>query len=118
MEPTGDELLAVLGALANPWRIRIMALLAERSDYVSNLARAVGISRPLLHMHLQKLEAAGLVTGRLELSEDGKALKYFDATPFALTLTPDTIARAATTLTTSSTDTGRSRSADKKGQTP
>src|SRR5215217_3718452 len=96
--PTGDELLAMLGALANPWRIRVIGLLAQRSDYVSNLAREVGISRPLLHMHLQKLEDAGLVSGRLELSEDGKALKYFDATPFALTLTPEVVARAAQTL--------------------
>lgn len=56
------------------------------------------MSRPLLHLHLQRLEAAGLVKGHLELSEDGKAMKYFDVTPFALELTPQLIAEAVKTL--------------------
>jgi ArsR family transcriptional regulator len=30
------------------------------------------LSRPLLHMHLQQPEAAGLIVGTVELSEDGK----------------------------------------------
>ena len=115
-EPTGDELLAMLSALANPWRLRIMALLSRRSDYVSNLAREVGISRPLVHMHLKKLEEAGLVTGRLELSQDGKALRYFDVAPVALTITPETFARAVETLTDTQ-QTGGSRSQE-KGQNP
>ena len=68
---TGDDLVAMLAALANPLRLRILAKLAGRRDYVSHLAREIGISRPLLHMHLQRLEAAGLITGTLELSEDG-----------------------------------------------
>jgi DNA-binding PadR family transcriptional regulator len=49
---------------------------------------------------LQKLEAAGLVTSQLELSDDGKALNYFDVTGFGLELTPATIAEAAQSLTT------------------
>ncbi|MFI9615738.1 ArsR/SmtB family transcription factor [Streptomyces sp. NPDC052023] len=96
---TGDELLKVLSALGNPHRMRIVAALLERRNYVSALAREIGISRPLLHMHLQRLEAAGLVVGTLELGEDGKSMKYFDITPFAYELTPDVVARAATTLT-------------------
>lgn len=98
---TGDQLLAMLAALANPHRLRIIAALAAGGrDYVSRLAREIGISRPLLHLHLQKLEEAGLVTSRLELSQDGKALNYFEVSPFALTLTPAAIAEAAATLTT------------------
>jgi len=97
---TGDRLLAVLGALANPHRLRIVAALtANGRNYVSQLAREVGISRPLLHLHLQKLEEAGLVTSRLELSQDGKALNYFEVTPFAFHLTPAAVADAAKTLT-------------------
>lgn len=38
--------------------------------------------------HLQRLEAAGLVAGVLELSESGKAVKYFEVTPFVLHLPP------------------------------
>lgn len=94
-------MLAVLAALANPHRLRIVATLANGGrNYVSQLAREIGISRPLLHLHLQKLEAAGLVTSQLELSDDGKALNYFDVTGFGLELTPATIAEAAQSLTT------------------
>ncbi|MBC6461169.1 winged helix-turn-helix transcriptional regulator [Actinomadura sp. HBU206391] len=97
--PTGDELLKVLAALGNPHRLRIVAALAEGGrNYVSRLARELGIGRPLLHMHLQRLEAAGLVTGSLELSEDGKAMKFFEVTPFMHVLTPDVVAAAARTI--------------------
>jgi len=96
----GDQLLAILAALANPHRMRVVAALAVGGrNYVSQLARDIGISRPLLHLHLQKLEEAGLVTSKLELSQDGKALNYFEVSEFALQLTPATIAEAAKTLT-------------------
>ena len=95
----GDQLLAVLAALANPIRLRILAQLSSQRDYVSHLAREIGISRPLLHMHLQRLEAVGLVVGSLELSDDGKALKYYDVTPLDIHLTPESLAAAAKTLT-------------------
>lgn len=98
-ELTGDELLAALGALANPHRLRILASLESNGrNYVSQLAREIGISRPLLHLHLQKLERAGLVKSELELSADGKALNFFEITPFNLALTPAAIAQAALTL--------------------
>ena len=97
----GDQLLGMVAALANPIRLRILAQLADRRDYVSQLAREIGISRPLLHMHLQRLESVGLVVGSLELSEDGKALKFYDVTDFDIHLTAATVASAAKTLTTS-----------------
>jgi DNA-binding transcriptional ArsR family regulator len=96
----GDQLLATLAALANPHRMRVVAALAGGGrNYVSRLAREIGISRPLLHLHLQKLEEAGLVTSQLELSQDGKALNYFDVIPFAFQITPAAITEAAKTLT-------------------
>jgi len=57
---TGDELLRVMATLANPHRLRVVAALAEERNYVSQLARQLGISRALLQVHLRKLEAAGL----------------------------------------------------------
>jgi DNA-binding transcriptional ArsR family regulator len=97
----GDQLLAVLAALANPHRLRIIATLtAGGRNYVSALAREIGISRPLLHLHLQKLEEAGLVTSRLELSGDGKALNFFEVNPFSFELAPGAIADAAKSLST------------------
>lgn len=71
---------------------------AKGREYVSQLAREIGISRPLLHLHLQKLEDAGLVSSKLELSSDGKALNYFEVTRFAIEITPATVAKAAATL--------------------
>jgi DNA-binding transcriptional ArsR family regulator len=99
--PTGDELVEMLAALANPIRLRIVATLAGGRDYVSHLARELGVSRPLLHMHLQRLEAAGLVVGTLELSDDGKAMKYFEVADFDLHLSATSLADAAATLTPS-----------------
>lgn len=100
---TGDALLVMLAALANPHRLRVIAALAggER-NYISRLARELGISRPLLHLHLAKLQDAGLVTSQLELSEDGKALNWFQLVDFSLDLTPATIAELATSLTNKS----------------
>ena len=99
--PSGDALVEMLAALASPLRLRIVATLAGGRDYVSHLAREIGVSRPLLHMHLQRLEAAGLVVGSLELSPDGKAMKYYELTDIDLRLTPSTLAAAARTLTRS-----------------
>ena len=96
--PSGDELVRILGALSNPHRLRILAALREGRIHVSQLAREVSLSRPLVHMHLQRLEAAGLVTGHLELSKEGKAMKFFEVTPFDIRLTPPAIAAAASTL--------------------
>jgi predicted transcriptional regulator len=95
-------MLAMLGALANPHRLRIVAALSVNGrNYVSRLAREVGISRPLLHLHLQKLEEAGLVTSKLELSPDGKALNFIEVAQFAIELTPSTVVEAAASLTQS-----------------
>jgi len=102
---SADQLLAVLAALASPQRLRIVAALKSNGrNYVSQLAREVGISRPLLHLHLQKLEEAGLVTSKLELSADGKALNYFEVAEFDIELTPQAIVKAAKTLTSTKSD--------------
>jgi predicted transcriptional regulator len=95
---TGDGLLQVLSTLANPHRLRVLATLAAERNYVSQLAREVGISRALLQVHLRKLEAAGLVKAAIEVSKDGKAMKFYEVTPFELHLTPGAIMTAARTL--------------------
>jgi DNA-binding transcriptional ArsR family regulator len=95
---SGDALLAALSALSNPHRLRVIAVLAGGRQYVSQLAREMNMSRPLLTVHLRKLEAAGLVNGSLELSEDGKAMKFYELAQFAFVLTPQTVAEAAKTL--------------------
>jgi predicted transcriptional regulator len=99
---TGDALLRALATLANPHRMRVIGALAEERNYVSRLARDLGISRALLQVHLRKLEAAGLVSASVEVSEDGKAMKFYEVTPFVLHLTPEMIRAAARTLSTES----------------
>jgi len=94
---TGNELLARLTAMANPHRLRIIAELRRGRVHVSELARRLEMSRPLLYMHLDKLEKAGFVVGQLELSEDGKAMKYYELAPFEFRLTADESATALET---------------------
>ncbi len=97
---TGDIMLAALEALANAHRLRIVAALqASGRNYVSRLARDVGLSRPLLHLHLRKLQGAGLVRSQLEMSSDSKALNFYEVTEFMYELSPASIAEAAQSLT-------------------
>ena len=96
VEPS--ELAGVLAALSNPQRLRILASLAEGRNYVSQIARDIQLERPLVHMHLQRLEAARLVTGRLELSVDGKALKYYELQQFQIVITPEAVVAATAAL--------------------
>jgi DNA-binding transcriptional ArsR family regulator len=91
---TSEELLAVLTALAHPLRLRVIAELAGGRVHVSELARRLDMSRPLLYMHLDRLEKAGLVRGNLELSSDGKAMKYYELAPFEVRITADTVIAA------------------------
>lgn len=104
MSMSGDDLVRILSALGNAQRLRIVAALVPGRNYVSQLARELQISRPLLHLHLQKLEAAGLVMGSLELSPDGKAMKFYEVAPFSIELSPAAIAEAAGTLSKSGSE--------------
>jgi DNA-binding transcriptional ArsR family regulator len=91
---TSEELLSLVTALSHVQRLRVIKALSDGRLHVSELARRLGMSRPLLYMHLDRLEKAGLVTGRLELTDDGKAAKYFELAPFDVRLTPETIIAA------------------------
>lgn len=84
-----EDYINVFDALSHPVRIRIIGILAEGRQYVSELARLVNISRPLLYMHLKKLETARLVTSTMEISESGKAMKYYTLEQFELLITKD-----------------------------
>lgn len=68
-----EEALKFFDALSHPIRIRILKVLLEGERYISELAKELGISRPLLYMHLSKLEKAGIIT---------TYIKYFDKPPY------------------------------------
>src|SRR5215203_264545 len=97
-ELTGDRLSQMMAALANPHRLRVLAALTAGRNYVSRLARELGISRPLLQVHLRRLTEAGLVAATLELSADAQAMTYYEVVPFNIDLTPYPVAAAARTL--------------------
>ena len=95
----GDELLLFLEALSNPHRLRIIHSLSSGKQYVSQLARELSISRPLLYLHLQKLEEANIVSSDMELLDSGKAAKYYTFNSFNVLLNEQLISQFISTLT-------------------
>lgn len=84
-----EDYVKLFDALSHPMRVKIVGILAEERQYVSELARMVNISRPLLYMHLKKLEVAGIILGSHEISPSGKAIKYFELKPFHIHISPE-----------------------------
>ncbi len=77
----------MLDALGNEHSLKIMSVLADGECYVSELAKSVGISRPLLYLHLKKLENAGLVEGEIRHYEEPPySKKFYRAKNFELIL--------------------------------
>ncbi|MEV4490072.1 metalloregulator ArsR/SmtB family transcription factor [Micromonospora coxensis] len=62
----------MLQMLADPTRLRLMALLGEGEHDVTALVAAVGTARPAVSQHLGKLRLAGLVSVR----RDGRRALY------------------------------------------
>jgi DNA-binding transcriptional ArsR family regulator len=63
-EETGetlDELVTVLKAVADPTRLRLLGMIADRARCGQDLASALGISAPTVSHHLQVLREAGLL---------------------------------------------------------
>ena len=85
-------------ALSHPMRIKIIGVLSEKRRYVSELAKVLNMSRPLLYMHLKKLEDAAIVIGSYEISESGKSMKYYEIKPFAIHLTPELLTTLAQSI--------------------
>lgn len=81
------SLAELLNALGNEHSLNIMAVLAGGECYVSELAKNVGISRPLLYLHLKKLENAGLVESEIRhFEEPPYTKKFYKAKNFELVL--------------------------------
>lgn len=81
------SLAQLLDALGNEHGLTIMAVLASGECYVSELAKNVGISRPLLYLHLRKLENAGLVESEIRhYDEPPYTKKFYKAKDFELML--------------------------------
>ena len=90
-----ERMVKVLKALANPIRLRMIASLSERPKHLYALAKELGLSYPLAHLHLKALKKLGLV---VEIREERKveglpSVKYYAPAPFRLILSPESIKR-------------------------
>jgi DNA-binding transcriptional ArsR family regulator len=90
------EMTKVLKALANPTRLRMIALISEEPKNVYALSKELNLPYPLAHLHLGALKKLGLVK---EVREERKVegmptVKYYAPSNFHLVLTPQSI-RAA-----------------------
>jgi len=57
----GSDLAAVLQALADPARLRVVEVLSRSPQRAGDLARAAGVPAPTMSKHLRVLLAAGIV---------------------------------------------------------
>ncbi len=87
-----ESLARLLDALGNEHSLKIISILASGECFVSELAKMVGISRPLLYLHLKKLENSGLVESEIRhFEEPPYTKKFYRAKNFELKLSLDII---------------------------
>ncbi len=89
-----EDLASVLKALANPTRLKILALCSSREVSSRELREALGISKPLLIAHIRILLRAGLLTYRVEVDEvRGVVRKYYRTTDFRVCVSREYLSR-------------------------
>lgn len=82
-----------LAALGHPTRLLILMELTKGENYLSEIAKNVGISRALAKVHLKKLREAGLVESRVLVMEDeARALRFYKINEFEVSVSPDRLA--------------------------
>ncbi len=87
-----QSLVQILDALGNEHSLKVMSILSSWECFVSELAKMVGISRPLLYLHLKKLENAGLVESEIRhFEEPPYTKKFYKAKNFELKLSLNSI---------------------------
>ena len=68
--------------------------LTKGENYLSEIAKNVGISRALAKVHLKKLRESGLVESRiLTLEEEARALRFYKILDFSLNISTESLAR-------------------------
>jgi len=88
-----EKLVKTLKALANPIRLKLIASLEEEPKHAYALAKEMGLSYPLTHLHLKGLRKLGLIEEiRQETRAEGRPLtKIYTPARFELVLTPESI---------------------------
>ena len=86
MTKTLDGIINLCEALSNKHRLCIIAALSEKRKYTSELTRELELSRPLLYLHLRRLEEVGILKGKTELGKGNRARRYYELCDFELCL--------------------------------
>lgn len=92
-EDREKELVDKLKALANPLRLRMIARLHAEPKNVYTLAKEMGLSYPLTHLHVKRLRKLELVeeVRRVEQAEGMPSQKFYSPGDFELVISPETI---------------------------
>lgn len=98
-EPTSlEDLASVLTLLGNVTRLRVIAALKGGKMFIQELSQNLGISYPLLHLHLKNLESNGIVRSEYSVGTDKArryVKRYFELVDFNVKVTADSIAKLA-----------------------
>lgn len=88
-----QKLVKTLKALANPTRLKLIASLEEEPKHAYALAKEMGLSYPLTHLHLKGLRKLGLIEEIIQetTAESRPVTKTYTPARFELVLTPESI---------------------------
>ncbi len=84
-----NRLAEVLKILANPTRLRILMLCAEKERSTRELREMLGISKPLLLAHLKKLKHHKLIEARVVVEGDRGIVKLYRTVNFRICISPE-----------------------------
>jgi ArsR family transcriptional regulator len=86
-----EKLSEVLQVLANPIRLKMLALIAVKPRYAYELSKYLKLSYPLTHLHLNILERAGFISG--SYVEGPRTKKVYRLNDFQLTISGEVLKR-------------------------
>ncbi|MEM2759292.1 MAG: winged helix-turn-helix domain-containing protein [Nitrososphaerales archaeon] len=93
---TDDQRLKIIGEeLSNDIGRAVLTKLFERVTSISEIARSLNVSVPLVSWHIQRLSKAGLIDiQHIKLSSKNKEVRHYMPVKFALIIIPFTVTRA------------------------
>ena len=76
-ENAAERIAEIFKTIANPLRLKILALCLEKERTSRELREILGISKPLLIVHLKKLVETGLLEYRVELDPNKMVVRKY-----------------------------------------
>ena len=98
-KPQSLEVLAkILTILGNETRLKVIAALQDGKMFIQELSQSLGVSYPLLHLHLKNLESNGIVKSEYSVGTDKTrryVKRYFELVDFRIEVSNELIAKIA-----------------------